>query len=77
MTVLDQPPAEVGQRVEELDWAHAAELARTAKLTVNCDSEVGAHGLSAAAAHDVTIGIQLEKVPGMRVEIDVVAYVGD
>lgn len=47
-------------------WRRAAELARTCKLTVGVDSEVGARGLSAAAASaGTTIRVRVEVETGL------------
>lgn len=48
-------------------WRRAAELARACTLTVGVDSEVGAHGLSAAAvAAGVTVRVRVEVDTGMN-----------
>src|SRR5882757_6059735 len=57
-------------------WSRLARMARSAKVTVNVDSEVEARGLSAAAAReDVTIQTQIEIDTGLnRCGFDLEAY---
>src|SRR5260370_31348554 len=54
--------------VGEMKWQRLAALAaHTRSLTVNCDSEEAAHGLSKAAAKDgVTIYVQIDVDSGLH-----------